>query len=325
MTNDNKIKETALNILEKEQEAINSLKPSIDSDFVKAVKTILNKDEVSKVVVLGMGKAGFMGMKISATLSSIGIPSFFLHPAEALHGDLGRVGKKDIMLILSNSGETGEILRILPSFKKIGNTIISITGSKTSTLSKYSDIILSLNGIKEACPLGLAPTSTTTAMLALGDALSMAILNERNFTSEDFAFFHPGGALGRSLMKVYEIMRKGEFLCIVNEDEIIKDVVQKMTDTKGRPGCAIVINNNGTLSGIYTDGNLRRDLNKGCGFLNEKVKDYMGKSPKSIAPDNLIKEALTTLTNYEIDQIIVVDDKNIPIGLVDIQDVSKYF
>ena len=126
-------------------------------------------------------------------------------------------------------------------------------------------------------------------------------------------------------MKVYEIMRKGEFLCIVNEDEIIKDVVQKMTDTKGRPGCAIVIDKNGTLSGIYTDGNLRRDLNKGCKFLNEKVKNYMGKTPKSIAPDNLIKEALTTLTNYEIDQIIVVDDKNIPIGLVDIQDVSKYF
>ena len=322
---DDEIKNTATNVIESEIEALENIKPSIDDNFIVAVKMLLELGEDSKVIVSGMGKAGFIGMKISATLASTGVPSFFLHPAEAIHGDLGRFRKHDIALILSNSGETEEVLKILPSIKIIGCPIISITGNPSSTLAQNSDIVLSLNQTKEACPLGLAPTSSTTAMLVLGDALAMAILKEQNFTAEQFAFYHPGGALGRSLMKVSEIMRKDDELCIVNENDITKEVIQKMTITKGRPGAAIVVNNEGYLAGIYTDGNLRRNLSKDCNFLEEPIKNVMGKNPKKILPDKLIQEASRILREFEIDQIIVADSNNIPVGLVDIQDIYKIY
>ena len=316
---------TANNVIKSEIEALNNIKSSIDDNFIVAVKMLLELGKDSKVIVSGIGKAGFIGMKISATLASTGVPSFFLHPAEAIHGDLGRFRKHDIALILSNSGETEEVLKILPSIKIIGCPVISITGNSESTLAKNSDIVLSLNKTKEACPLGLAPTSSTTAMLVLGDALAMAILKEQNFTAEQFAFYHPGGALGRSLMKVSEIMRTDDKLCIVNENDVTKKVIQKITETKGRPGAAIIVNNDGILVGIYTDGNLRRNLSENNNFLEQPVKNVMGKIPKKIHPDKLIQEASRILREFEIDQIIVADEDNIPVGLIDIQDIYKIY
>lgn len=328
--NDNKnindeIRNTATSVIKSEIEALENILSSIDDNFVVAVKMLLELNEDAKVIVSGMGKAGFIGMKISATLASTGVPSFFLHPAEAIHGDLGRFRKHDIALILSNSGETEEVLKILPSIKIIGCPIISITGNDKSTLAQNSDVVLSLNKTKEACPLGLAPTSSTTAMLVLGDALAMSIVKEQNFTAEQFAFFHPGGALGRSLMKVNEIMRKDDMLCICNENDSANEVLQKMTITKGRPGAAIITNDDGYLVGVYTDGNLRRNLASGCEFLNEPIKNIMGKNPKKILGDKLIQEASRILREFEIDQVIVVDEDNKPVGLVDIQDVYKIF
>ena len=316
---------TANNVIKSEIEALNNIKSSIDDNFIVAVKMLLELGKDSKVIVSGIGKAGFIAMKISATLASTGVPSFFLHPAEAIHGDLGRFRKHDIALILSNSGETEEVLKILPSIKIIGCPVISITGNSESTLAKNSDIVLSLNKTKEACPLGLAPTSSTTAMLVLGDALAMAILKEQNFTAEQFAFYHPGGALGRSLMKVSEIMRTDDKLCIVNENDVTKKVIQKITETKGRPGDAIIVNNDGILVGIYTDGNLRRNLSENNNFLEQPVKNVMGKNPKKIHPDKLIQEASRILRECEIDQIIVADEDNIPVGLIDIQDIYKIY
>ncbi len=319
------IKNTGSQVIQKEIEALTHIKSSINDNFVTATKMLLELGEDSKVIVSGMGKAGFIGMKISATLASTGVPSFFLHPAEAIHGDLGRFRKHDIALILSNSGETEEILKILPSIKKIGSPIISITGNDKSSLAQNSDVVLSLNQTKEACPLGLAPTSSTTAMLVLGDALAMAILKEQNFSAEQFAFYHPGGALGRSLMKVDEIMRTGNKLCIVNENEITKSVIQKIGETEGRPGAAIMINDEGLLSGVYTDGNLRRNLSLGYDFLENPIKKVMTKNPKTITPEKLIQEAGRILREFEIDQIIVVNIDNKPVGLIDIQDISKVF
>ena len=316
---------TANNVIKSEIEALNNIKSSIDDNFIVAVKMLLELGKDSKVIVSGIGKAGFIAMKISATLASTGVPSFFLHPAEAIHGDLGRFRKHDIALILSNSGETEEVLKILPSIKIIGCPVISITGNSESTLAKNSDIVLSLNKTKEACPLGLAPTSSTTAMLVLGDALAMAILKEQNFTAEQFAFYHPGGALGRSLMKVSEIMRTDDKLCIVNENDVTKKVIQKITETKGRPGAAIIVNDDGILVGIYTDGNLRRNLSENNNFLEQPVKNVMGKNPKKIHPDKLIQEASRILREFEIDQIIVADEDNIPVGLIDIQDIYKIY
>ena len=316
---------TANNVIKSEIEALNNIKSSIDDNFIVAVKMLLELGKDSKVIVSGIGKAGFIAMKISATLASTGVPSFFLHPAEAIHGDLGRFRKHDIALILSNSGETEEVLKILPSIKIIGCPVISITGNSESTLAKNSDIVLSLNKTKEACPLGLAPTSSTTAMLVLGDALAMAILKEQNFTAEQFAFYHPGGALGRSLMKVSEIMRTDDKLCIVNENDVTKKVIQKITETKGRPGAAIIVNDDGILVGIYTDGNLRRNLSENSNFLEQPVKNVMGKNPKKIHPDKLIQEASRILRECEIDQIIVADEDNIPVGLIDIQDIYKIY
>lgn len=325
-TQNENIKDTALEVIQKEIEALSHVKVAINDNFITATKMLLELGADSKVIVSGMGKAGFVGMKISATLASTGVPSFFLHPAEAIHGDLGRFRKHDIALILSNSGETGEVLKILPSIKKIGSPIISITGNSNSTLAQNSDVVLSLNNTKEACPLGLAPTSSTTAMLVLGDALAMAILKEQKFSAEQFAFYHPGGALGRSLMKVYEIMRTGDKLCVVNENEITKNVIKKIGETKGRPGAAIIINENGILSGVYTDGNLRRNLsdNIDYDFLKNPIKEVMTKNPKTITKEKLIQEAGRILREFEIDQIIVVDN-NIPVGLIDIQDISKVF
>ncbi len=308
-------------IIDLESQAISQLSNSIDSSFIDAVDALLALSKSGRVVVSGMGKAGFVGMKISATLASTGVPSFFLHPAEAVHGDLGRYTKDDIALVLSNSGETEEVLRMIPFLKQTGCKIISITGNTKSNLRKYSDISLFIGELSEAGPLGLAPTTSTSVMLALGDALAMTVLKNQNFTREQFAQNHPGGNLGASLIPVKDLMRTGTEICIAKEEENTKSVIQKVVDTKNRAGAAIVINNQGELTGVLTDGDLKRKLIKSTDFLNEPIANIMTCNPKSINEESLVADALKMVTDYKIDEIIVVNSKNQPVGLLDIQDV----
>jgi arabinose-5-phosphate isomerase len=309
------------NIVGLEAEAVNSVCGLIDSSFESAVKMILSIPSTGRVIVSGIGKAGFIGMKISATLASTGTPSFFLHPAEAVHGDLGRYAKDDIALILSNSGETPEILRILPSIKRVGCPIISITGSKSSTLAKHSEATLLIGKVDEVGPLGLAPTTSTTVMLALGDALAMTVLNQRGFSKEEFAQYHPGGALGRKLMTVAEAMRQGDEHAVARDNLLCKEVIHIISATKGRPGAAAIVNAEGRLVGVFTDGDLRRCLDLNSNFLNEPISEYMGRSPKTCKGSQLVEEALHLMSQFKIDQLLVTDEENHPIGTLDIQDV----
>lgn len=314
------IKKRAKEVLRIEAEAIRRLIPRIDSKFEKAVEMIYNCK--GRVVVTGMGKPGLIGQKISATLSSLGTPSLFLHPAEALHGDLGRVTKDDIVIAISNSGETEEITRFLPIVKKIGAKLIAFAGRKKSTLSKFSDITLDVSVEKEACSLGLAPTSSTTATLAMGDALAVALLDRRGFKKEDYAFYHPAGALGKKLLlTVEDIMRKGSDNPIVKENAIIKDVLLKIT--KSRAGSASVVNSAGKLVGIFTDGDLRRHLEIDPDLTKKRVSQVMTKGPVTIKKGRLAAEAFKILKDKRIDEVPVVNDQYKPIGLLDVQDLLK--
>jgi len=310
----------AKEVLRIEAEAVRSLIRRVDANFKKAVKLILACK--GKVVVTGMGKPGFIGAKISATLSSTGTPSLYLHPADAIHGDLGRVTKDDIVLAISNSGETEEILRLLPTLKKIGARLIAMVGNTRSTLAKYSDVVLDVAVKKEACPLNLAPTASTTAMLAMGDALAIALLEQHGFKEEDFAFYHPGGTLGKRLiLRVEDIMRKGKSNPIVKEDAKIKNVLLKITEA--RAGSASVVNKKGILIGIFTDGDLRRHLGVDPMLSIRGVREVMTKNPITISKDMLAADAFRILRERKIDEIPVVDNKRRPIGLVDVQDLLK--
>ena len=309
-------------ILQEESEAVARCSAELDSSFEHAVRLILSLSHHGHLVTSGIGKGGIISQKISATFASIGIPSFFLHPAEAIHGDIGRFTKLDIALIVSNSGETEEILRMIPAIKRIGCPIISITAGAQSTVARHSDITLTYPLPKESGPLSLAPTTSTTIMLALGDALAMTVLREKGLTKEEFAFFHPGGSLGRSLLTVSDVMRVGEEVCIVNQNQSVRDVLHSISITKGRPGAALLINDAGELVGIFTDGDLRRCLEGGTTFLEQAVSGVMGKDPKVIHADRLASEAEKLLLQYRIDQIAVVEKNGKPVGLIDIQDVA---
>ena len=311
----------AKELLQHNAQAIQSIIPLINVSFVEAVQAIVNMASQGHVILSGMGKAGIIGMKISATLASIGIPSFFLHPAEAIHGDLGRFSSKDLALLLSNSGETDEVIRIVSPIKKIGCKIISLTANPNSTLGRNSDICLTLGAVQEAGPLGLAPTTSTSMMLAYGDALAMCALRHKNISVEQFAFYHPGGSLGRALMRAEELMRTGEHFCVAHESDLCRTVIQKIAATKGRPGAAAIVNSDGKLAGIFTDGDLRTHLSQGMNFLDQPVRDFMGKSPKVVSPGTSAQEALATLRKHNIDQLIVLNETGCPVGLVDIQDL----
>jgi len=310
----------AKKVLKIEGDAIRNLLSSVGRDFEKAVSIIL--DSPGRVIVTGMGKPGIIGQKISATLSSTGTPSLFLHPAEAIHGDLGRVTKDDIILALSNSGETDEIKKLLPIIKKIGSKLLSLTGNKDSALAKCSDVVLYAGVKKEACPLGLAPTASTTAMLAMGDALSVALLKAKGFRVEDFAFYHPGGSLGKKLwLKVEDLMRKGSNHTLVKEDAPVSKVLYAIT--KARAGSATVVNKKGHLIGIFTDGDLRRHFEKDTNIATRKVSEVMTKNPTAIFKGKMAVEALRILQEKRIDEIPVVDKNRRPIGLIDVQDLLK--
>ena len=310
------ILDIAKKTIDEEINALGRLKDSIDENFEKAVDLILNCK--GKVVITGIGKSGIIGKKISSTFSSTGTPSFFLHPAEAIHGDLGMVEKEDLILAISNSGETPELIAIIPILKRWGNKIISITNKKNSTLAKYSDVVLCLNVDKEACPLNLAPTSTSTATLVLGDALAVVLLTLRGFREEDFARFHPGGSLGKKLMKVEHIMRKD--LPLSYTDAPLREAIIEMSE-KGL-GAVLIIDRNNDLVGIITDGDLRRFINKGESIDNSLAKDAMTKNPKTAEKDWYVLQALELMERYNITVLPVVENSK-PIGIVHIHDILK--
>jgi len=312
----NKAKE----VLKIEAKAIQELIDRIDSNFDKAVSLILKTK--GRVIVTGMGKPGFIAQKISATLSSTGTPSLYLHPAEALHGDLGRVTKEDCLIALSNSGETEEIVQLLPIIKRIGAVLISMVGNVNSTLAKNSDCVLDVSIKKEACPLGLAPTTSTTVMLAMGDALSVAVQEKKGFKIEHFALYHPGGRLGkRLLLRVGDIMRRGDANPVVREGMAVKDALFKIT--RARAGSASIIDKKGILKGIFTDGDLRRHLRTEGNIINKKIEEVMTKNPITVHSDMMAVDALEILQSKKIDEVPVVDKKGKPIGLLDVQDLLK--
>jgi arabinose-5-phosphate isomerase len=314
------MKKRAKQVLKIEAESIKSLISRIDKDFEKAVNMVFASR--GRVVVTGMGKAGIIGKKISATLASTGTPSLWLHSAEAIHGDLGRVKKEDVIIAISNSGETEETIRLIPHIKKIGSKLIAITGNSRSTLAKNSDAVLNVSIKEEACPLGLAPMASTTTMLAMGDALCAALIDRRGFKKSDFAFLHPGGSLGKQLLlKVEDIMRKGPSNPIVREDVKVKEVLLKIT--AARAGSATVVDSRGKLKGIFTDGDLRRHLEEGIDLAKKSVKGVMTKKPKAMRKGSLAVEALRILQEHKIDEIPIVDEKGRAIGLIDVQDLLK--
>ncbi len=310
----------AKEVFEIEAEAVRLLKRRLGPGFIKAVEFMLKCQ--GRVVVSGMGKTGIIAQKLSATLASTGTPSLFLHTAEAIHGDLGKVTAEDVVVILSNSGSTEEMKQFLPILKKIGAPIISLTGNSQSVLAKYSDVVLDVSVKKEACPLGLAPTASTTATLAMADALAVCLLECKGFREKDFAFFHPGGALGRRLLlTVQDIMRQGQANAIVREDKMVAQVL--LAITRARAGSAIVVDKCGKLKGIFTDGDLRRHLASDSNLPGRLIKEVMTKNPTVVNKDMLAAEAMRILQAKKIDEVPVVDSGMHPVGLLDVQDLLK--
>ena len=303
-----------------EADAIRRLIPRVGKSFERAVDRIAACK--GRVAVTGMGKAGLIGQKLSATLASTGTPSHWVHPAEAIHGDLGRITKDDVLIALSNSGETEELTRLLPVIKRIGSSLIALTGNPRSTLAKHSDVVLDVSVTQEACSLNLAPTSSTTAMLAMGDALAVVVAEKKGFRERDFALLHPGGQLGRRLLlRVRDLMRTRESNPIVRERARVKQLL--LAITRARAGCASVIDGKGQLIGIFTDGDLRRHLDSRRNLAEQEVRDVMTRRPKTIHAEALAAEALRVLREHKIDELVVVDGRRRPVGLLDVQDLLK--
>ena len=315
--------EHAQEVLRMEAAAILELLPRVDASFEAAVQMIL--DCKGRTVITGMGKSGLIGRKMAATLASTGTPSFYLHPAEGVHGDLGMVTANDVVIALSNSGETAEVLNILPSLRRIGAKLIAMVGNPNSTLGKDAEVVLDVGVSKEACPLGLAPTSSTTAVLAYGDALALALLKKRNFTASQFAVFHPGGSLGRKLLlTVGSIMHKGEENPLVCANTTVQEALFVITD-KGL-GAVSVVDETGKLLGLLTDGDIRRGLRKGVEFLSRPVVEIMTKTPKTITEEKLAAQALHLMESNipkPVTVLPVVDNDNKVIGLLHMTDLVR--
>jgi arabinose-5-phosphate isomerase len=307
-------------VVEAEVAALQALVPRLGAAFSAAVAELLACK--GRVVVTGMGKPGFVAQKLSATLASSGTPSLYLHPAEALHGDLGRVVRHDLLLALSNSGRTEEVVRLLGPVKRIGARVIAMTGDPTSPLARGADVVLDVGKIEEACPLGLVPTASSMVLMALGDALAMTVLKNRaSFGSEEYALFHPGGLLGRQVMRVEDVMRKGDMNPVIELGATLADAVVAMTRTPGRPGAANVVDRTGVLVGIFTDGDLRRLFERGEAREDRKVAEVMGRMPRTVSPDLLVMDAARVLREAHVDQVPVVDGAGRPVGLLDVQDL----
>jgi arabinose-5-phosphate isomerase len=303
-----------------EGKTVLSLQERINDQFVKAIKLISNC--TGRVIISGIGKSGIIARKIVSTMNSTGTPALFLHPSDAVHGDVGIIRKDDVFICISNSGSTAEMVRLIPIIKRIGVTIIAMVGNTSSYLAEQADVFLDISVEEEACPLNLAPTSSSTATLVIGDALAVTLLEEKNFTKEDFAFYHPAGSLGKRLiMKIEDIMTRGDDVPIVYTGTPLKDTI--LTMTRKRLGATCVIDQTGKLSGIVTDGDLRRALQNSENLTNLTAKDIMTSEPKVIKSNILAASALTMMEQYNITQLIVIDEQSIPIGMVHIHELVK--
>lgn len=312
--------ETARRTIDMEIAAVEQLKARIDERFVRACELILQCE--GRVVVVGMGKSGHVGRKIAATLASTGTPAFFVHPAEASHGDMGMITKEDVVLALSNSGTTNEIVTLLPLIKRQGITLISMTGNPQSVLATSAAVNLDASVSTEACPLNLAPTSSTTAALVLGDALAIALLEARGFTAEDFAFSHPGGALGRRLLlKVENVMHAGDSLPQVQSGTSLREALLEMT-RKGL-GMTVVTREDGSVAGIFTDGDLRRTLDKGVDVRQASIDQVMTAGGKTVTAEMLAAEALRIMEDNKINSLVVVDSQHRPVGALNMHDLLR--
>ena len=307
-------------VLAIEARAVQALIDRLDDRFDKAVDLLFKCK--GKVVVSGMGKSGLVGQKIAATMASTGTPAFFLHPAEGIHGDLGMLGRADILIAISNSGETQEILQLLPSVERMGIPVVAMTGRMTSTLAKNSDVALDVSVSEEACPMGLAPTASTTATLAMGDALAVALLQKRGFKQEDFAQFHPGGTLGRRLLvRVKDLMHAGGELPQVAESVPGTTAMLEMTAKK--LGMTTVIDESGKLAGIITDGDLRRFIQRGGDFVKATAGELASRNPKSIGPDDLAAKAVEMMERYAITTLVVSEGDRKIVGVIHLHDLLK--
>lgn len=320
LSTEQKLKTLALAVLDIEAEAIAGLKPQINDNFVQACRFML--DCTGRIVVLGMGKSGHIGGKIAATLASTGTPAFFVHPGEASHGDIGMITENDVVIALSYSGKTDEILTLLPLIKRLNIPLISLTGNPNSALAKAATTHINVRIEKEACPLGLAPTTSTTAMLALGDALAIALLDARGFTVEDFAFSHPGGNLGRRLLlHVNDLMHTGDEIPTVTSDKMLSHALMVMSE-KGM-GMTAVLNQQGAVIGIYTDGDLRRTLNKNIDIHNTLISDVMTTQFKTATSTMLAVEALQRMETYKITSLLVLNDERQLSGVIHMHDLLQ--
>ena len=312
--------DTAKEVLDIEAKSIIDLKNRIGKEIENAVEILFNCK--GRVIVTGMGKSGHIGRKIAATLSSTGTPSYFLHPAESTHGDSGILTREDVVIAISNSGETQELMNLLPLIKRFSIPLISMTGKSESTLAKAGDVLLNISVEKEACPLGKAPTASTTVTLALGDALAICLLKKRGFSEEDFLMYHPSGALGKKkLFKVSDLMISDERLPIISQEKSFLDVVKFISEKK--LGCAILTDENGCMQGVLTDGDIRRILLAHPDVSLLVSKDVMTKNPKTVTAESIATKALAIMEKYSITSLAVVDENNRPVGIVHVHDLLK--
>ncbi|HEC24603.1 MAG TPA: KpsF/GutQ family sugar-phosphate isomerase [bacterium] len=316
------ILETAMDVLKVEADSIMALTDRLDENFERMIDCLI--DITGKVILTGMGKSGIIARKISSTLASTGTPSFFMHPAEASHGDLGVISSNDAVIILSNSGNTKEIIAILPAIKFIGAKVIGFSGNKNSRLFALSDYFFDISVKKEACPYNLAPTASTAVQLAIGDALAVSLLKKRNFLEEDFAKLHPGGSIGKKFLKVTDIMHRGNEVPLVKDSALLKDAIIEMNSK--RLGLTGVIDNNLCLCGIIVDGDLRRALlGSAENIIGRSVRDIMTKNPKTIIEDTLAVNALRKMEDLKITSLFAVEsaDNNKPVGVIRMHDIVK--
>jgi len=313
-------KSLALDVIRIEHQAVAELTQYVDHGFEQACQLMYHCK--GRVIVIGMGKSGHIGGKIAATLASTGTPAFFVHPAEASHGDLGMISKEDIVLAISNSGETSEVLAIIPVIKRIGAALIAMSNNPESTLAKLANTHVCIKVSQEACSLGLAPTSSTTATLVMGDAMAVALLNARGFTADDFALSHPGGSLGkRLLLRLADIMHEGDRLPVVNQSALIKDALVVMSE-KGL-GMTAVVDHQGQLTGLFTDGDLRRVLEDKVDIHIDTIDTVMTHSPRVADQEMLAAQALKIMEDKKINGLIIVDEDNKPVGAMNMHDLLK--
>jgi arabinose-5-phosphate isomerase len=318
----------AREVIKGEAASLLAVAERMDESIGRAIELILARtgpEKAGALVVTGVGKSGLTGMRISASFASTGTPSHFLHPVEAVHGDLGRVRRNDVVLLLSYGGESDELLHLTDVLKRIGVPIITITGKKTSTMAKLADVCVDMGPVEEACPLKLAPTTSVTCMSAVGDALVVGVMGLREFTAEDYAQYHPAGSLGRKLMKVAQAM---EFKVGVNftplpDSLTVREVLVRDKSVGRRAGAVVLVDGEGKLSGVFTDGDLRRKVETVENFLDQPIAAMMTKNPKRVLADSLASEAMAIMNRHRIDELPVVDGEGRPVGLIDVQDLVR--